>query len=270
MGALVSPGAPAGVRWDAADYHAHASAQSAWGRELHARLALQPCDVVFDLGCGDGRLTAELADRVPEGRVCGLDSDADMIRFARRAYARHNLLFEEGDVRTFSFTERAGWILSSACLHWVPEHETVLGRCRHHLGAGGRILFQMGGRGNCAEILAAAATLAGEPRWSPHLEPFTTPWSFYGPEEYQAWLPRTGFRLLRAELHPRDMVHEGPEALEGWVRTTWMPVLRRLPEALQADFIAAVVARHLRARPPDAQGRTHVAMVRLEVEAEAV
>src|SRR6266568_108225 len=241
----------------------------AWGRELHARLALEGSETVFDLGCGDGRLTAELAGRVPIGKVIGLDADPDMIAFARRSSARDNVLFVEGDIRTFSFTERAGRIISTACLHWVPEHEVVLRRCREHLAPGGRILFQMGGRGNCAGILAAGAEVAAEPRWSAHLDPFATPWHFYGPEEYEAWLPRSGLRLLRAEMHPKDMIHEGAEALGGWIRTTWMPILGRLPEAHRVDFIAAVVAHYLRTHPPDAQGRTHVAMMRLEVEAEA-
>ncbi len=266
------PAAPApgtAVRWDAADYHRHASAQVAWGRELHARLALEGSETVFDLGCGDGRLTAELAGRVPIGKVIGLDAGPDMIAFARRSSARDNVLFVEGDIRTFSFTERAGRIISTACLHWVPEHEVVLRRCREHLAPGGRILFQMGGRGNCAGILAAGAEVAAEPRWSAHLDPFATPWHFYGPEEYEAWLPRSGLRLLRAEMHPKDMIHEGAEALGGWIRTTWMPILGRLPEAHRVDFIAAVVAHYLRTHPPDAQGRTHVAMMRLEVEAEA-
>jgi trans-aconitate methyltransferase/uncharacterized OsmC-like protein len=263
-----TPAPQAAARWDAADYHAHASAQIAWGRELHARLALQESETVFDLGCGDGRLTAELAERVPTGRVYGLDADPDMIAFARRTSTRDNLVFVEGDVRTFSFTERASRIISTACLHWIEDHEAVLRRCREHLEPGGRILFQMGGRGNCAGILAAAAEAAG-PHWSAHLEPYATPWHFYGPEEYEAWLPRSGFRLVRAELYPKDMIHEGAEALGAWIRTTWMPILGRLPEACRADFIAAVVAHYLRTHPLDAQGRTHVAMMRLEVEAEA-
>jgi len=261
---------PPRVRWNATDYHAHAFAQSAWGRELHARIALRPDEVVFDLGCGDGHLTAALADRLPAGRVYGLDADGDMIAFARRTHARDNTVFVEGDVRTFSFSERASLIVSSACLHWVAEHELVLRRCRDHLEPGGRILFQMGGRGNCAEILAVAAVVAAEPAWSPYLEPFTTHWSFYSPQDYQAWLPRCGFRVVRAELRPKDMIHEGPEAVVGWIRTTWMPILSRLPEADRADFIAAVVARYQRDHPVDARGRTHVAAVRLEIEAAAV
>jgi hypothetical protein len=66
------------------------------------------------------------------------------------------------------------------------------------------------------------------------------------------------------------MIHDGAEALGGWIWTTWMPILARLPEECRADFIAAVVARYLRAHPLDGEGRSHVAMMRLEVEAEAV
>jgi len=267
--AAADPGA-AGVRWNAADYQANASAQRAWGRELHDRLALRPDDVVLDLGCGDGRLTADLADRVAAGRVCGIDVDPDMIAFARRTHARHNLTFVEGDVRTFAFDGRATRIVSAACLHWVAEHDEVLRRCRAHLAPGGRLLLQMGGVGNCASVLKVAAGVARESPWSSYLQPFTTPWSFYGPEAYRAWLPQAGLRQLRAELTPKDMVHDGPDGLAGWMRTTWMPVLQRLPDALRPAFIAAVVERYLRAHPPDAQGRTHVAMVRLEVEAEAI
>ncbi len=258
------------VGWNAADYNANASAQSTWGREVHARLALRPGETVFDLGCGDGRLTADLADRVPAGLVVGLDADADMIGFARRTYGRSNLVFAEGDVRTFSFRQRADLVVSTASLHWVADHEAVLRRCRAHLDPGGRISFQMGGRGNCEEILSAAAEVAAaDPRWSAHLEPFPVPWSFYGPEHYERWLARTGFRLLRAELCPKDMIHDGPEALGGWIRTTWLPILGKLPERDRAAFIGAVVGRYLRAHPPDGQGRTHVAIMRLDVEAEA-
>jgi trans-aconitate methyltransferase/uncharacterized OsmC-like protein len=264
---------PVGPRggWNAADYNANASAQSAWGREVHAHLALRPGETVFDLGCGDGRLTAELADRVPSGRVVGLDADADMIRFARRTYGRSNLAFVQGDLRTFALRGRAGLIVSTACLHWVADHEAVLRRCRAHLDLGGRISFQMGGRGNAEEILSVAAQVAAaDSRWSAHLDPFPRPWSFYGPEDYETWLPRTGFRLGRAELCPKDMIHDAAEALSGWIRTTWLPILAKLPERDRSAFIDAVVGRYLGAHPPDERGRTHVAMTRLEIEAEAV
>ncbi len=68
-----------------------------------------------------------------------------MIAFARRTSTRGNRIFVEGDVRTFSFAERASRIISTACLHWIAEHEAVLRRCREHLGPGGRICSRWGG-----------------------------------------------------------------------------------------------------------------------------
>jgi trans-aconitate methyltransferase len=267
---LPSPGA---VRWDAADYHANSTAQATWGREVHGRLDLGGTETVIDLGCGDGRLTAELSDRLPRGRAIGLDADPDMVAFARRTFPRANLAFVEGDVRTFDVSGalpgRADWIVSTACLHWVAEHAAVLRRCRDHLGPGGRMILQMGGRGNCAGLLEACAAVAEGPRWSAHFQRFTSPWHFHGPEEYRRWLPPAGFRLVRAELLDRTMVHDGREAFQGWMRATWMPVLARLPEEHRPAFLAELVDRFLEAHPPDGEGRTRVPMVRLEVEAVA-
>ncbi len=268
---MSAPGSTAGgVRWDASAYHRSASAQTGWGREVHQRLALRGDERVIDLGCGDGRLTAELAGRVPRGRVTGVDADPDMIRFARAHHAGPNLDYLQADARRFSIDDGGDLIVSTACLHWIDDQAAVLRRCRAHLQPGGRIHFQLGGRGNCAGILAAAEAVAAEPRWAPHLLPFSTPWHFRGPEDYLDLLPRCGFRARRAELLPRDMAHDGPEGLRAWMRTTWMPVLARVPEPLRPELLEAIAGRYLAQRPPDARGRTHVDVVRLEVEAEAM
>jgi trans-aconitate 2-methyltransferase len=258
------------VRWNADDYHHNSSAQTGWGREVHDRIRLNGDEHVVDLGSGDGRLTSELGKRLPHGSVTGVDADAEMIDFAERHYAGKNVSFVRADVSRFSLEGRVDLFVSTACLHWVAAHDQVLRCCRAHLERGGRLFFQMGGRGNCAELLAAAAATAAEPRWSAYLEPFTVPWFFRSPDDYEAVLPRTGLRTLRAELVAREMVQDSRERFSAWFCTTWMPVISRVPESLQSELVEAIVARHLLARPPDAQGRVHAAMVRLEVEAEAV
>ncbi len=257
------------VEWNAADYHRNAAAQTAWGRDVHARLSLRGDETILDLGCGDGRLTAELADRAPHGWVVGVDADPDMVAFARRHHARENLAYVEGDARSFDAARRCDLIVSTACLHWVAEQEDVLRRCRAHLTPGGRLFFQMGGRGNGAEIIAAAEAVSQDPRWSRWLQPFSHPWHFHGPEEYLRWLERTGFRPERVQLVAKDMVHDGTVAMASWMRTTWMPILSRVPEALRPALAQAIVERHVALHPLDSAGRTHAAMVRLEVEAVA-
>jgi len=257
------------VSWNATEYHAHSSAQTEWGRQVHAKLALRGTERIIDLGCGDGRLSAELAALVPDGRVRGLDADPSMVAFAQRSFVRPNLTFTQGDVRTFALSGRTDLIVSTAALHWVSEHEEVLRRCREHLASGGRIFLQMGGRGCVEGVLEVARELVQEPEWSGFFDRFVSPWSFYGTEQYEHWLPRNGFRMVRAELIPKDMTHPNPEGMAGWMRTTWMPVLARVPEDRREDLVAALVKRYLARHPVDAEGRTHVQMFRLEVEAVA-
>lgn len=264
-----------GVRWDAERYHRSSTAQAAWGREVHARLGLRGDEAVIDLGSGDGRLSAELADQVPRGEVVGVDADPDMIAFAGREQARPNLRFVSGDVRGFEVPELAGarradLVVSTACLHWVADHEAVLRRCRAHLAPGGRVFLQMGGRGNCAELFTVFAAAAASARWACHIASLPSPWTFHGPDAYWAFLPRCGFRPVRTALVPKDMVHEGPAALAAYLRSTWMPVVDCVPGPERDAFVAEVVAQHLARRPLDAAGRTHAGMVRLEVEAVAV
>ncbi|MGZ4948788.1 MAG: SAM-dependent methyltransferase, partial [Halobacteriota archaeon] len=86
-------------------------------------------------------------------------------------------------------------------------------------------------------------------------------------QEYRALLLDAGLTPQRVELVPKDMVHDGIEGLTGWFRTTWLPDVERVPEALQDEFAADVVQRYVENNPLDADGRTHVRMMQLEVEA---
>ncbi len=86
-------------------------------------------------------------------------------------------------------------------------------------------------------------------------------------EQYGPWLAAAGLEVERLELIAKDMAHEDATALTGWVRTTWLPYIQRVPKARRADFVEDMVACYLDVCPPDADGRTHVQMMRLEVKA---
>lgn len=137
------------------------------------------------------------------------------------------LAFVQGDLRTFSLGGRADLIASTTCLHWVADHEAVLRCCRAHVdrGAGSRSSWEGAetpSRSCPRPPRSPRPTRAGR-RTSSRSRP-------HGAST--RWLPRTGFRLVRAELRPKDMVHDGMEGLSGWIRTTWLPILGKLPEGL--------------------------------------
>jgi trans-aconitate methyltransferase len=259
-----------GYRWDSEDYARHSSAQAEWALELIAKLDLGRSEQVLDIGSGDGKVTAALAARVPGGGVLGLDSSPDMVELARRTYPADlhpNLRFQLGDVLEMDFEERFDAVFSNATLHWVSDHQRMLRATARALKHGGRLLFQMGGRGNARAILDVLEELGRERPWEAWLADFPCPWSFHGPEVYRDWLEQAGLRARRVELLPKQMRQQGPAGLAGWARTTWLPYTQAVPAERREELVAQVVARYLRDHPPDADGTVRVEMVRLEVEA---
>ena len=257
-------------RWDAEDYARSSQAQLGWARELIDKLALRGDESVLDIGCGDGKVTAEIARRVPRGGVTGIDSSEDMVRRARETWppARFpGLVFSLADARSLAFDARFDVVFSNATLHWVKDHHPVLRGIARSLRPGGRMLLQMGGRGNGDAIFAVAREMIDEPSWCGYFEGFEFPWGFYGPEEYAPWCREAGLRPSRIELLPKTMTQDGPEGLAAWIRTTWMPFTARVPEERRESFITEAARRYIARHPLDPEGRAAVLMVRLEVEA---
>ncbi|MGX2041751.1 class I SAM-dependent methyltransferase [Methylocaldum sp. MU1018] len=257
-------------RWNPEDYARHSAGQEAWARERLSGLELRPDDRVLDIGCGDGRITAELAQRVPFGGAVGVDLSEDMIRYAAKRYPASdypNLAFRQADARTLPFHEEFTVVFSNAALHWVRDHGPVLAGIACALKPGGRCRMEMGGRGSAAALIAAFDAVADNPEWRGAFEGFELPFGFYDAESYRRWLVEVGLKPERVQLIDKDMAHAGREAFIGWLRTAWHPYTSRVPAERRGLFIETVAERYLAGNPPDAAGRIHVVMVRLQVEA---
>ena len=112
-------------RWDSRDYELHSSGQRRWARELIAKLSLEGTEELLDIGCGDGKVTAEIAGLLGEGRVIGIDSSESMIALATTRYppADHsNLSFRLMDAVNMHFDGLFDVVFSNAALHWVRNH----------------------------------------------------------------------------------------------------------------------------------------------------
>jgi trans-aconitate 2-methyltransferase len=288
-----SPAKP--IAWNAAEYAANSAVQQSWARELIARLNLRGDERVLDIGCGDGKVTAEIAHAVPRGAVVGIDASAEMIAFARKAFPgkiNSNLRFQICDARKIRFEQKFDLIFSNAALHWVDDHEAILRGAAAALKPGGRLVISCGGKGNAHDVFLALRPEMRLKRWREFFRKMPMPYHFHAPGNYEKWLPRFGFKIHALQLAPKDATYAGAEGFATWLRTTWLPFVQRVPdEVAQAsrlcapapgeqltgkmpvppgpreEFIAAVTRRYAAKHPPDADGRVHVRMVRLEIEA---
>ena len=256
--------------WNPADYAAHSQAQYQWAGEIIGKLELNGTESVLDLGCGDGKVTALLASRVPRGYVTAIDSSSSMVRLARERYPHSQnpgISFLEMDAMDIRFVNQFDLVFSNAALHWVPDHARMLRGVSRCLKSQGRIFFQMGGHGNASDILDLADEMIRSEHWKEYFRDFTSPYHFLTHDEYRVLLEDAGLIPVRVELIPKDMVQAGKEGLSGWIRTTWLPYIERVPDSARDRFISDLAELYLERYPPDSEGLVHVRMVRMEVEA---
>jgi trans-aconitate 2-methyltransferase len=258
------------IAWNAAAYAANSVVQHTWARELIVRLGLCGDEHILDVGCGDGKVTAEIARALPRGSVTGADASPQMIEFAKKNFTTKefpNLRFRVMDARKIKFDRQFDLVFSNAALHWVDDHQAILRGAAAVLKPGGRLVVSCGGKGNAHDVFVALRPEMRLKRWREFFRRMPTPYFFYAPADYEKWLPRFGFQITRLELTPKDAAYFGAEGFATWLRTTWIPYVQRVPENLREEFIAAVTQRYVAKHPPDAENKVHVRMVRLEIDA---
>lgn len=230
-------------------------------------LNLGGSETILDVGCGDGKITAEIGCRLADGSVVGIDRSSEMIALAKKTYQNSNINFEQRDAEKIEDEARFDIIFSNAVLHWIKDHQNLLSRFFRALKPGGRLLLQMGGKGNCEAFAVIARELIGSADWRNYFTDFSYPYFFYDDSTYLKWLDAAGFTIETVSLLPKDMVHQNTDELKGWLRTTWFPFTDCLPKSRRDEFLETMLSRYLVDVPPDSSGKTHVDMVRLEVHA---
>lgn len=256
--------------WNAKEYLKASSEQQKWAAELVEKLCLKGNERLLDIGCGDGRVTAEISRRLSKDLTVGVDSSVNMIAFARRQYESEkypNLVFQIADARNLPFQNEFDIVFSNATLHWMRGHSTVLVGIRNALKPGGRALLQMGGAGNAATVLEILHSMLETVKWQEFFLDFKFPFGFYEAAEYRKLLAEPGLKPVLVELIPKDMTHDGEAGLAKWISVTWLPYVERVPEEKREQFVVEFVERYVEKYPPDEQNLIHVPMMRLEVEA---
>jgi trans-aconitate 2-methyltransferase len=245
--------------WDAEAYDAISDPQFGWGMEVLGRLELRGDEDALDAGCGSGRVTEQLLQRLPSGSVLAVDGSEAMIAKAReRLGERASYLVT--DLCKLEVGEPRDLVFSTATFHWIVDHDRLFRRLRAALRPGGRLVAQCGGKGNVAEHAAAIAKVSQRPEFAPHLGEMTGMWNFAGPQETEARLTAAGFAEARCWLEPKPVTPDDP--LRFTMTATMVPHLARLPDGLRQPFAEAVLAE---TRQP-----LTLEYVRLNVEARAV
>lgn len=227
--------------WDAATYdRVSGDVQFVWATEQLERLPLRGDETVLDAGCGSGRVTAELVERVPQGRVYGVDVAPSMVEHARASLGDRATVLRQ-DLVALDLPEPVDAVFSNATFHWIHDHEALFAALHGAMKPGGRLVAQCGGRGNIDAFRGTADEVAREEPFSAYFEGWQRPWNYASAEDTEARLRAAGFRDVMCWLEPKSITPADPRT---FVRTVCLVRhLDPLPEELRGPFIDEVLSR---------------------------
>jgi trans-aconitate 2-methyltransferase len=226
--------------WDAAAYERLSAPIEAMGRDVLQRLELDGSETVLDAGCGTGRVTAALVERLPRGRVIAVDGSPAMVEEARRRLPA-SVDVREADLLELQPGEPVDAIVSTATFHWIEDHDRLFVRLREALAPGGRLVAQCGGAGNVAAVKQAGLELARRAPFAEHLGGWAGDWNFASPADTEARLRRLGFADVWCWSTRVDVDVDDAAGYLGAICLG--SFLERLPGELQEPFVEAAVER---------------------------
>jgi len=237
----VSGAGRTGVDWDAATYDRISEPQLAWAREQLERLVLGGDEVVLDAGCGSGRVTALIAERVPNGAVYGVDVAPSMVRHAREALGEGATILCQ-DLLELDLPEPVDAVFSNATFHWIADHARLFEVLRAAMRSGARLVAQCGGAGNIAEFRARADAVAGSAQFASYFRGWRGPWNYANAEQTAARLSDAGFEYVKTWLAPKPTPLADPR---GFVETVCLVRhLDRLPPEVRRSFVDSVLGTY--------------------------
>ncbi len=225
--------------WDGASYDRVSTTMEALGLEVLARLELRGDETVLDAGCGSGRITQALIERLPRGRVIAVDESPSMVAAARSRLGA-GVDIRAADLLELELEHPVDAVLSTATFHWIADHELLFRRLHALLAPGGRLIAQCGGEGNIELLRAKAGEVLAREPYARHFAAWRPPWNYASAQDTRERLIAAGFRSAECWLTPAPRQPEDPRAFLSTI--VLGPHVQQLPEELREPFMDEVLA----------------------------
>lgn len=240
--------------WNVSTYELFKAQRARPFADLMARIPARSVGRVVDLGCGTGEPTQCVSDRWPSATVIGVDSSPQMLAAAAVRARPGRLSFESGDVSRWVAPWPVDLIVSNATFHWIPDQAQLLEHVTGQLAPGGTLAVQIPGNA-AAPSHRVVQELMDSPRWTQRLAGTVKldvvhpiPW-------YVDQLLVRGYVSVDAWETTYVHVLGGPDPVLHWLMgTTLRPILARLDDSHQEEFLGTLAQRLAASYPPGPGG----------------
>jgi trans-aconitate 2-methyltransferase len=231
--------------WDAAEYEKLSAPQARWGAGVLGRLELGGDEAAIDAGCGTGRVTELLLQKLPEGSVLAVDRSRAMVEAAGRRFAGDpRVRVERQDLLDLEVEERVDLIFSTAAFHWIKDHDRLFERLARAVKPNGRLVAQCGGEGNISRATQAVGETVRQECFRGYFEGWEDDKYYADPQTTARRLEAAGFEEVETWLHDEVAAFDSVDELARFLGVVVLGGhLERLPEEKRDPFVAEVAER---------------------------
>jgi trans-aconitate 2-methyltransferase len=234
------------TEWNASEYHRLSALQDTMAADVLSVLTLKGNERILDIGCGNGKTTAAVAERVPQGSVLGVDASSEMIAFAKEHWtsAHPHLHFAVADARHLPFQREFDLVVSFNALHWISDQALPLHGVHQALKPEGKAQLRMVAKGQRTCIEDVIEETRKSPRWAGYFNGFHDPFLHITPDEYAALAEQQGFRVLSVRTSDQAWDFGSRDAFLARMKVTMIEWTQHLPEADRVAFINDALDRY--------------------------
>ncbi|CZG59543.1 class I SAM-dependent methyltransferase [Legionella pneumophila] len=232
--------------WSPEHYFKNSSTQFGHARSLLENYPFKGNESILDIGCGDGKITADLAGIVPNGKIVGLDNNLSTLEFARNKFnaeTHPNLEFIEGDITDIEKLGDFDLIISFSCLHFVKDQPAALTNIKKNLADNGQIILMLYRK--CRAQWGALDDVSTNPKWAQFFENYDPGYYEYLPDCYQILLNESGLGQFKSAFTKEEILtYENLEIFKNFIKG-WLPHLNVLPSELHDEFLGLFLKKYL-------------------------
>jgi len=228
-------------------HHSELQRRWAWAFLAPHLQQLKGDEHILDIGCGDGKITADISRFVRKGTVIGIDPSQAMLDWAKKQYCLleyPNLTFREGGFLAPNLSGAFDVIISNCALQHCNDQLQALENIFGLLKPEGKLLISIPAIDNSA-WKEAWVNLEILPKWASYWEN-APPAYFISVESYGELLRNAKFHPLRIEkIQTQDPFVDREEFLT-FLLGTMTPAV---PLDLARDFFNELIDEYLRLLP---------------------
>lgn len=235
------------TEWNASGYSRIAQLQEKMAAEALGLLELKGTERILDVGCGNGKVTAQIAARLAGGSMVGIDPSSDMIAFGSSQFpsATHpNLQFEVGDARSLRFRDEFDLVVSFNALHWIPNQDVALSSIHRAMKPNSTAQLRLVPAGKRKSLENVIEETRCSSRWASFFQDFHDPYLHWSPEQYAAAAERNHFCVQDVRTEDQAWDFKSREAFVAFGSVTFVEWTKRLPEDQKLVFVIDVLDRY--------------------------